>query len=660
MLSRINLFNLIHFTGLPTSHLSTRETSNTTVPTNSKYNMRQRRTHRAVSLTVYAALTAVLISLRHTTHPPILVNAAPSTSSRPSKERQKEKERKQQQTQYYAQYFQQQRSGEEGEGGSAASGSLFITQRPRDVFDGTRAALSNTLRGAFYGVSALFGSPITFALAEGLVGFVKGVVAGVFLGVALPISGFAVGAFQMIRGFVATPEAILDGFLRCKIWNDDNRTWDEYRLDDDMAEINQALKEGEKRSNNKPPGGGRKSARPVKSTEYYDFLEVQPDATASEIRSAYRKKARVVHPDKNPNDPDAERKFRELSAAYQTLSDPAKRKQYDASGIGVNPEQTEGAAGGFALDPYVFFAVLFGSEQVEPYIGELGMASTFDNLMKLAGGMQGGQTSFDSWDDVKAAFGWSDTLLKRRKRETEIALHLRKRTADYVDGYLALNAFKETCWEEAVSIAKGGSYGASFLLAIGPSLVAEADAFLGYRASVLGSWRGPVSNVKRKMLFMRRKYAVSRAVLRTIKESFMALYNSAEIIPDVESTPRRRRQVGREEKQADRVVFKDKEVLKDNLSNTIPTIISMAWAINFVDISNTLSGACSKLFYDADVPSWNERLRRAEAVQALGTQFYLVGMEVTGGNTTVTGDIDDIKAKANAAFMESLKKVCWC
>ena len=140
----------------------------------------------------------------------------------------------------------------------------------------------------------------------------------------------------------------------------------------------------------------------------------------------------------------------------------------------------------------------------------------------------------------------------------------------------------------------------------------------------------------------------------------MALYNSAEIIPDVESTPRRRRQVGREEKQADRVVFKDKEVLKDNLSNTIPTIISMAWAINFVDISNTLSGACSKLFYDAAVSSWNERLRRAEAVQALGTQFYLVGVEVTGGNTTVTGDIDDIKAKANAAFMESLKKVCWC
>lgn len=83
----------------------------------------------------------------------------------------------------------------------------------------------------------------------------------------------------------------------------------------------------------------------------------------------------------------------------------------------------------------------------------------------------------------------------------------------------------------------------------------------------------------------------------------------------------------------------------------------MAWAINFVDISNTISGACTKLFYDASVTSKKERLRRAEAVQILGSQFYLVAMEVTGGNTTLAADIDDIKSRANAAFTESLKKV---
>ena len=83
----------------------------------------------------------------------------------------------------------------------------------------------------------------------------------------------------------------------------------------------------------------------------------------------------------------------------------------------------------------------------------------------------------------------------------------------------------------------------------------------------------------------------------------------------------------------------------------------MAWAINFVDISNTLYGACYKLLHDADLSSWEERLRIAEAVHILGSQFYVVGLEVSGGNTTLTpGNVDDIKAQANAAFMESLKK----
>ena len=81
-------------------------------------------------------------------------------------------------------------------------------------------------------------------------------------------------------------------------------------------------------------------------------------------------------------------------------------------------------------------------------------ATTFDALLKL--GSTGSPASFESWEDIKAAFGWSEAALKRRKRETEIAIHLRKRTADYVEGYLALDAFKDTCWEEAVGIAKGG------------------------------------------------------------------------------------------------------------------------------------------------------------------------------------------------------------
>ena len=249
--------------------------------------------------------------------------------------------------------------------------SYFVTLKPRDLFEGSKLAFSNVLRGAFYGIAAFLGSPFSMAATEGLVGFVKGIVAGTALGVGMPIAGAVIGLFQFGRGLIAQPFAFKDGFIDCKIWNETERIWEKYILDEDLDNIREALDEEEKKSGSRGRGdkADYKSSK-VKSTEYYDLLGVQPDATSSQIRSAYRKMARTVHPDKNPDDPDAERKFRELSAAYQTLSDSSKRKQYDSSGVGVDPEQVGGQ--GMSLDPYVFFAVLFGSEQVENYIGELG------------------------------------------------------------------------------------------------------------------------------------------------------------------------------------------------------------------------------------------------------------------------------------------------
>ncbi len=91
----------------------------------------------------------------------------------------------------------------------------------------------------------------------------------------------------------------------------------------------------------------------------------------------------------------------------------------------------------------------------------------------------------------------------------------------------------------------------------------------------------------------------------------------------------------------------------------------MVWAINFVDISNALHGSCVKLFRDADVPLWEARLHRAKAIHILGTQFYLVGMETTsafkekdGNNSTTSrgGNVNNIKARASATFVELLKK----
>ena len=68
--------------------------------------------------------------------------------------------------------------------------------------------------------------------------------------------------------------------------------------------------------------------------DYYKILGVSKDSSQDEIKKAYRKQAMKYHPDKNPGDSASESKFKEISEAYDVLSNPQKKKEHDNPGMG--------------------------------------------------------------------------------------------------------------------------------------------------------------------------------------------------------------------------------------------------------------------------------------------------------------------------------------
>jgi len=97
----------------------------------------------------------------------------------------------------------------------------------------------------------------------------------------------------------------------------------------------------------------------VPPKDYYALLGVRRDATSEEMKRAYRKLARELHPDVNP-DPDAQERFRDVSAAYEVLSDPAKREIVDLGGDPLAPGGGGGAGTPFTMGFQDIMDAFFG------------------------------------------------------------------------------------------------------------------------------------------------------------------------------------------------------------------------------------------------------------------------------------------------------------
>ena len=599
-------------------------------------------------------------------------------------------------------------TGGDGNGNGAMSATIskqaesvdfndfFSLRRPKDAASGLNSGLKSAGKGVLAGAAALVAAPIAGAKTEGASGVFKGLGAGVAAAVVLPVVGAGVGVTQICRGVANTPEAIMaanDG----KRWNRHTREWIDEDLvkdgiwlaestDEEIFEqarkralsegrsgigINGVLNEsmGGDNSNSSNNGNGGKQ---VKETQYYEILKVKTTASSAEIKKSYYELARKLHPDKNPDDPDAHSKFQKVGEAYQVLSDPNLRGKYDSrgkDGLGDIP----------VVDASAFFAALFGSDQMEMFVGKLQMAVMAEGGSDLTR---------------------DETRILQDRRVVRLAINL----AAILDGYAAVrppvttddktneNDQEEKLREKAAlekfeaqmkpiaqSLANA-AHGPKMLKQIGFVYEKQAEQVLTDPVAGFGTWAD--LGVRSNFAAMEQNTNRTKTQFSAMKAAFDAFGTVKKIAEEEEGYMKEEKEEeeGESEKNAgegdggsaDNTTKKqEKETKKkpplteaeimqrraQHQKDVMPHILETLWNVSALDIESTLRSVCDKVCHDKSVKKL-VRKKRCEALSVLGKIFQTTEADEVHKNVDINQQLESamraaFTSKDNAGGNES-------
>ncbi len=599
---------------------------------------------------------------------------------------------------------------------------VFSSEKPKDAIDGLSSGIGNVSKGVLGGIAMMMAAPIQGGIdghqSGGTFGAIKGagtgLVMGVIGGAATAVYGVGTGVAQVGRGVLNSPAAAVAG-MEGMDWDDERKDWifynlpedskkvlaideegfikqmeAEYRImyDEQVAKIRASRLEASKQSDadksteNLSTSTGPETAetvpetestepkKVVRDTELYDILGVSPSCTSSELKKAYYIAARANHPDRNPNDADANAKFQKIGDAYTVLSNEQTRSAYDEGGR-ENVVDAESN-----MDPRAFFAMVFGTEDFEPLIGELQLAAQFRLGLSTMEESNKASSSTSSTSDADTGIkddippfsmegiqGFGSEYHRRlmnflqNQRQVKCAVHLSSKLQYYLDSFSNYSegdeqGYSEMCVKEVEEMVNT-PLGSILVYLIG-------NAYIEWARSESAIFDKVAVNAKQAIRHMYTKASIgftgaksivnamapeTSSLKKSLRKSFTGWFggnepeSEAEVNKSIPETP-----VDGSEPDATNSTPSDKQTpdvvsltpeeekeLRSRADSAMTNVSIIAWRFVELDIRATVEKICRKTTHDNSVDDLSRR-RRVEALKIRGAAFVKMGKELDSVN----------------------------